>query len=154
MSSLSPKLALFAQFAAVAKSLAHAHRLELLEQLAQGERSVEVLAERTGLSVANGRLDGGPWPDGSTAALEIFDARGGMAARALMTVGDRDQGTRMSLRREARVYGVVIYAGVAPYFAYSVLYDTRRQMIGLKPRTPRQLAAGPHADDAAAPPAP
>jgi DNA-binding transcriptional ArsR family regulator len=46
-------VALFAQFAAVAKSLAHAHRLELLEQLAQGERSVEVLAERTGRSVAN-----------------------------------------------------------------------------------------------------
>jgi len=53
MSSISPKLALFAQFAAVAKSLAHAHRLELLEQVAQGERSVEVLAQRTGLSVAN-----------------------------------------------------------------------------------------------------
>lgn len=53
MSSRSPKLTLFTQFAAVAKSLAHAHRLELLEQLAQGERSVDVLAERTGLSVAN-----------------------------------------------------------------------------------------------------
>src|SRR5258708_17516218 len=53
MSIRSPKLALFDQFAGVAKSLAHAHRLELLEQLAQGERSVEVLAERTGLSVAN-----------------------------------------------------------------------------------------------------
>jgi rhodanese-related sulfurtransferase/DNA-binding transcriptional ArsR family regulator len=53
MSTRSPKLALFAQFAAVAKSLAHAHRLELLEQLAQGERSVEVLANRTGLSIAN-----------------------------------------------------------------------------------------------------
>src|ERR1700693_2041390 len=50
---ISPKIALFAQFAAVAKSLAHASRLELLEQLAQGERSVETLAERTGLSVAN-----------------------------------------------------------------------------------------------------
>jgi ArsR family transcriptional regulator len=46
-------LALFVEFAAVAKSLGHAHRLELLEQLAQGERSVEVLADRTGLSVAN-----------------------------------------------------------------------------------------------------
>src|ERR671922_2220505 len=53
MSTRSPNSALFTQFAAVAKSLAHAHRLELLEQLAQGERSVEVLAERTGLSVAN-----------------------------------------------------------------------------------------------------
>ncbi len=53
MSTRNPKLALFAQFAAVAKSLAHAHRLELLEQLAQGERSVEVLADRTRLSIAN-----------------------------------------------------------------------------------------------------
>ncbi len=53
MSMLGPKQALFAQFAAVAKTLGHAHRLELLEQLAQGERSVEVLADRTGLSVAN-----------------------------------------------------------------------------------------------------
>jgi rhodanese-related sulfurtransferase/biotin operon repressor len=53
MSSQSPKQALFAQFAVVAKTLGHAHRLELLEQLAQGERSVEVLADRTGLSIAN-----------------------------------------------------------------------------------------------------
>jgi rhodanese-related sulfurtransferase/DNA-binding transcriptional ArsR family regulator len=47
------KQALFAQFAAVAKTLGHAHRLDLLEQVAQGERSVEILAERTGLSIAN-----------------------------------------------------------------------------------------------------
>lgn len=53
MSIRSPKLALFTHFAAVAKSLGHAHRLELLEQLAQGERSVEVLADRTGMSIAN-----------------------------------------------------------------------------------------------------
>jgi len=53
MSTRNPKLALFTHFAAVAKSLAHAHRLELLEQLAQGERSVEVLADRTRLSIAN-----------------------------------------------------------------------------------------------------
>jgi rhodanese-related sulfurtransferase len=49
----NPKQALFAQFAAVAKTLGHAHRLELLEQVAQGERSVEILAQRTGLSIAN-----------------------------------------------------------------------------------------------------
>jgi rhodanese-related sulfurtransferase len=53
MSSESPKRALFAQFAVVAKALAHAHRLEILEHLAQGERSVEVLADRAGLSIAN-----------------------------------------------------------------------------------------------------
>jgi ArsR family transcriptional regulator len=53
MSRQGPKQALFAQFAAVAKTLGHAHRLELLEQLAQGERTVEVLADRVGLSIAN-----------------------------------------------------------------------------------------------------
>jgi len=53
LSKQNPKHALFAQFAAVAKALAHAHRLELLEQLAQGERTVETLAARAGLSVAN-----------------------------------------------------------------------------------------------------
>jgi len=53
MSTLGPKQALFAQFAAVARTLGHGHRLELLEQLAQGERNVEILAQRTGLSVAN-----------------------------------------------------------------------------------------------------
>jgi rhodanese-related sulfurtransferase/DNA-binding transcriptional ArsR family regulator len=53
MSRESPKRALFAQFAAVAKAMAHPHRLELLEQLAQGERSVERLADRVGLSIAN-----------------------------------------------------------------------------------------------------
>ncbi len=53
LSKLNPKHALFAQFAAVAKALAHPHRLELLEQLAQGERTVETLAARAGLSVAN-----------------------------------------------------------------------------------------------------
>jgi rhodanese-related sulfurtransferase/DNA-binding transcriptional ArsR family regulator len=53
MSSQSPKQTLFEHFAEIAKTLAHTHRLLLLELLAQGERSVEVLAERTGLSLAN-----------------------------------------------------------------------------------------------------
>ena len=53
MSSTNPKQALFAQFADVAKAAAHPHRLGLLEQLAQGERSVEVLADRTRISIAN-----------------------------------------------------------------------------------------------------
>jgi ArsR family transcriptional regulator len=53
MSSGGPKRDLFVQFAAVAKAIGNAHRLELLELVAQGERSVEVLAERSGLSVAN-----------------------------------------------------------------------------------------------------
>ena len=45
MSSRSPKRDLYVQFAAVAKAIANEHRLELLELVAQGERSVEALDE-------------------------------------------------------------------------------------------------------------
>lgn len=44
---------LFGQFARVAKAFSSGHRLELLEFIAQGERSVEELARLTELSVAN-----------------------------------------------------------------------------------------------------
>ena len=44
---------LFTQFARVAKALGSGNRLELLEYLAQGERSVEALARVSGLTVAN-----------------------------------------------------------------------------------------------------
>jgi rhodanese-related sulfurtransferase/DNA-binding MarR family transcriptional regulator len=47
------KDALFDQFARVGKALASARRLELLELLAQAERSVEELGRESGLSLAN-----------------------------------------------------------------------------------------------------
>jgi rhodanese-related sulfurtransferase/DNA-binding transcriptional ArsR family regulator len=53
MSSGNFKHDLFSQFARVAKALSNGNRLELMEFLAQGERSVEALAQVSGLSVAN-----------------------------------------------------------------------------------------------------
>ncbi len=53
MSSTNFKHDLFSQFARVGKALSNANRLELLEFLAQGERSVDELATVSGLSVAN-----------------------------------------------------------------------------------------------------
>lgn len=53
MSTAGPKQAIYANLAEVAQALGHAHRLELLEHLAQGPRSVEELAERAGLTFAN-----------------------------------------------------------------------------------------------------
>jgi len=44
---------LFTQFARVGKALSHGNRLELLEFIAQGERTVDELARVSGLSVAN-----------------------------------------------------------------------------------------------------
>lgn len=53
MSAPGIKRQLYAQFAKVAKTLASAPRLEILELLAQRERSVEDLVAATGLPVAN-----------------------------------------------------------------------------------------------------
>ena len=44
---------LYEQFARIGKALANPHRLELLDVLAQGERSVEELAQEIGVPVAN-----------------------------------------------------------------------------------------------------
>jgi rhodanese-related sulfurtransferase/DNA-binding HxlR family transcriptional regulator len=53
VSSKGPKQSIFASLAEVAQALGHAHRLELLEHLAQGERSVEELSARANLNFAN-----------------------------------------------------------------------------------------------------
>jgi rhodanese-related sulfurtransferase len=47
------KARLFAEFSRIGKALASPHRLQLLEVLAQGERSVEELAAELGIPVAN-----------------------------------------------------------------------------------------------------
>ena len=53
MSSNDFKQQLFTQFARIGKALGHSNRLELLDYLAQGERSVEALAVVSKLSIAN-----------------------------------------------------------------------------------------------------
>ncbi len=53
MGGNSPKGLLYEQFARVGKALSNSHRLEILEFLAQGGKSVEKLAEIAGLTVAN-----------------------------------------------------------------------------------------------------
>lgn len=53
MAGKNLKSDLFEQFARVGKALSSGKRLEMLEFLAQGERSVEQLARMTGLTIAN-----------------------------------------------------------------------------------------------------
>jgi ArsR family transcriptional regulator len=52
-SSQGVKATLHQCFAEVAKAAAHPHRLALLDQLAQGERNVDALADIVGLTIAN-----------------------------------------------------------------------------------------------------
>lgn len=53
MSIGNPKQALYEQFAIVAKALGHPLRLEMIEHLAQGARSVEALSAKLGQPIAN-----------------------------------------------------------------------------------------------------
>ena len=53
MSSRNAASTVRVALAEVAKALGHEHRIELIEQLAQGPRNVDALAARVGLSVAN-----------------------------------------------------------------------------------------------------
>ena len=53
MSTNGPKQTVFTCLAEIAQALGHAHRLELLEHLGQGESSVEELAARAHLTFAN-----------------------------------------------------------------------------------------------------
>jgi rhodanese-related sulfurtransferase/DNA-binding HxlR family transcriptional regulator len=53
VSSAGPKQVIYENLAEVAQALGHAHRLELLEHLAQGKRSVEELSSRAHLTFAN-----------------------------------------------------------------------------------------------------
>jgi rhodanese-related sulfurtransferase len=77
---------LYGEFAVLGKALANPHRLELLDLLAQGERSVEDLAGEAGLSLAN-----------ASAHLQIL-------RRARLVEGQR-QGTRVVYRlAEPAVY--------------------------------------------------
>jgi ArsR family transcriptional regulator len=100
MSSLGPKQRVFAGLAEIAQALGHAHRLELLEHLGQGERSVEDLAARTGLTVANTSrhlqiLRRGSLVEGRRVAKRVFYSLAGEDAvigllRALSVVGERN----------------------------------------------------------------
>jgi rhodanese-related sulfurtransferase len=53
VSSTGPKQAIYQSLAVMAQALGHPHRLELLEHLAQGVRSVEELSARAHLTFAN-----------------------------------------------------------------------------------------------------
>jgi hypothetical protein len=87
------------------------------------------------LSVLNAR-PAPPWPETAAVSLEFSGAAGAVAARAPLTLGSREAATRLVWRSEPSAPRGAIFAGAAPYFAWSVLYDARRQAIGLKPRAP------------------
>lgn len=100
MSSQKPKREIYARLADMAQALGHAHRLELLELIAQGERSVEDLSALSELTFANTSrhlqiLRRARVVDARRAGKRVFYALNGTAEvvglmRALGRVGERN----------------------------------------------------------------
>lgn len=111
MSSASPKRIVFEQFAVVAQALANGHRVELIELVAQGERSVEELARLAGLTVTN-----------ASQHLQLLRRAGLVVARrsgkqVLCRLADRDVvDLLMALRRTAERGVAEINTIVQSYF--------------------------------------
>jgi rhodanese-related sulfurtransferase/DNA-binding transcriptional ArsR family regulator len=99
------KTALYEQFARVGKALANPARLELLDLLAQGERSVEELAQTAGMKVSN-----------TSAQLRTLAAAGLVASR-------RD-GVRIYYRLAHQ--NVAAFAGQVQDFAASRLAEAEQ----------------------------
>lgn len=91
--------------------------------------------------VLNSPLRATPLEPGAPMALELTDVSRTAAVAVRMTVGGEAQSLFFGTapRRET-----IIEAGVAPYFAYSVLYDPVRRMLGFKARP--SFDGGPRAD--------
>jgi len=74
--------------------------------------------------------------DCTPAFLAFYDAAGHVRTAEQLTIGQRAHASHLRFSQEARRRGTSIFAGLSPYFAYSVLYDADRQSVGLKPRAP------------------
>jgi rhodanese-related sulfurtransferase len=103
------KTAMYEQFARVGKALANPARLELLDLLAQGERSVEELAAAAGLKVSN-----------TSAQLRALAAAG--------LVSTRRDGTRVCYRLAGEE--VAAFAGRAQELAASRIAEAERAARG------------------------
>ena len=58
----------------------------------------------------------------------------GLDTGSTIEIDHRHPAFRMTTVTDLRVDGSHIYAGLIPYFAFSVLYDPEHRLIGLKPR--------------------
>lgn len=105
MNGREAKDRLYEQFARVAKAVASPKRIELLDVLAQGERTVEVLAEAAGLGVTN-----------TSAHLQVLRRAG--------LVETRKEGTRVHYRLASDE--VAVFVGGLRDLARSRLADVNQ----------------------------
>lgn len=80
-------------------------------------------------------VDGGrhaPVAQGTPARLVIGDRSGGFGVDVV--IGRREQASRLTFEQDPRFGQTQLFFGLAPYFAWSILYDPGARTIGLKAR--------------------
>lgn len=80
------------------------------------------------------------WPDGTPLVLDFRNSGAAAAIGMRLVTGAQAQVVALA---SAPSPGVILQPGVAPYYAFSILYDPVRRLIGFKPRPP--LAGLPQA---------
>lgn len=148
MSTGNFKKDLFNQFALVARAMGNGNRLELLEFLAQGERSVDALAAVAGLSVANTsqhlqQLRHAGLVSSRKEGQKVYYRLSGddvsEAFAALRSVAERHQA---EVRRLVDDY-LVVKDGLEPVPAQELLQRVRDGLVMvLDVRPPEEYAAG------------
>jgi hypothetical protein len=96
-----------------------------------------------GLRINHGPLHGRPWANGTAATLIFAEPSGKVVAGEAVQIGDRAQATHLDYSNTGQDRDTAIFAGLTPYFAYSVLYDPEHGRVGFKPRPP--VPGGPRA---------
>lgn len=148
MSTDNPKHDLFEQLARVGAALSSAARLEFLELLAQGERTVDQLATLTGVSVANtsqhlqklrlaglvaGRKEG---------QFVHYRLAGDKVVRLLSALGDVGEAHLLEVERIVRLY-MASKDELEPVAAAELLARARKGLVTvLDLRPPEEFAAG------------
>jgi rhodanese-related sulfurtransferase/biotin operon repressor len=148
MSTPSPKRAIFESLARVGTALSSATRLEFLELLAQGERSVDELATLTGVSVANTsqhlqKLRQAGLIVGRKAGLHVYYRLAGDAVVGLLAaLGGVGEAYVAEVERIVRGY-LAERDSLEPVPAKELLHRARNGLVTvLDVRPPKEFAAG------------
>jgi hypothetical protein len=104
---------------------------------ATGERICGALLMDTGADAIDIRGAGNyHWPAGSAATLAFYDKEQ-LVAGEKITIDSPSHASHLAFGPAERGQKIItILAGLAPYFAFDVLYDPEKKVVGLKPRPP------------------
>lgn len=104
---------------------------------ATGERVCGALLMDTGAPVIDIKGAGRKydWPEGSAATLAFYDNKDKLLAGEKIMIESSSQASHLMFGEAERGQKIItILAGLSPYFAFDVLYDPGKNVVGLKPR--------------------